>query len=156
MIYVFDLDGTLLDTYAAVREAYRLAGADPPSDFWGKPWHAWLDDPAVHKRKNEIYRHVAKTLVRPLPFYHFIERLESWHFYIMTAGSPDAVEMLTGHFDALGYASGYFTEVSLADRIEALKALDNAHGTGLYVDDDATTCREIKLAFPDWQVTCVL
>ena len=40
-VFVWDLDGTLLDSRDAVRRAYLEAGVVMPDDAWGKPWQVW-------------------------------------------------------------------------------------------------------------------
>lgn len=60
--YVFDLDGTVLDTRELVVASYRAAGAVPPADVLDREGDDWLDRqvgaadaPAVRFLKNQHY-----------------------------------------------------------------------------------------------------
>ena len=60
MTYLFDLDGTLVNTRLAVKEAYRQVGIEMPDDAWGKPWTEWLNNKFAHDAKAKIYPDVLK------------------------------------------------------------------------------------------------
>lgn len=56
MIYAFDLDGTIFDTYAATKEAYEAAGLpEYKEEYWGKTAAEWGCPLYIHKIKKRIY-----------------------------------------------------------------------------------------------------
>jgi len=72
MLYVFDLDGTLIESERAVRAGYMAAGVTMPPDAWGKPVGAWCT-PAQHTEKQRVYRemlHLHATPGRAVPLWH--------------------------------------------------------------------------------------
>lgn len=146
---VFDLDGTLIDSHNAVRLAYRLAGVEPPKDFWGKSASDWLpsvcnfDDKLasdVHKRKQEIYLTLLQedNLVPTLSAADALRtlRLHGRRICVVTAASKEAARAaLTRHNirpDAL-YAS-----VSRRVRHHTLTKLVGSHA--VLVDDAPGAC----------------
>jgi hypothetical protein len=97
MIYAYDLDGTLVDSEPLVRRAYELAGANPPIDFFGKPFHEWSSDWQMHARKQRIYIDlIAKQGITALPL-TALARITGGH--IVTGASIDAVETIVQALD---------------------------------------------------------
>ena len=71
-MFVFDMDGTLIDSEHIIRESYREAGVEPPDDFMSLGHHSWLDGSAnIHGRKNQAYlRRLREHPARLLPPFH--------------------------------------------------------------------------------------
>ena len=75
MCYVFDLDGTLVDTRQAVVEAYRAIGVEMPEDAWGKPYREWLPQPKwqLHEQKAVVYPTTLARFGKKLGLYDFVK-----------------------------------------------------------------------------------
>ena len=74
MLYVFDLDGTLIESEYAVAAAYRHAGITMPPGAWGKPVGTWCT-PAQHAEKQRAYPEMLRryaTEGRALPLWHSV------------------------------------------------------------------------------------
>jgi len=69
MLYAYDLDGVLVDTEHANREAYLTLGIIPPKDFHQKHWSTWVSE-KDHDRKNKILP-MRKNLIKALPILEF-------------------------------------------------------------------------------------
>lgn len=136
MLIAFDLDGTLLDTRAAVREAYVQAGVIPPDDWWGQPWTQWLSDPVAHQRKNEIYQQIAPQMVRALPL---LQLSRTVPHYIVTGCSAAAYSMLCKLFH-LAPVDVYVGQ-TLPQRIATLRRLGPV---GMYFDDHLPTAQAVQ------------
>lgn len=67
MKFIFDLDGTIVDTHRAVKMAYRKAGIVMPDDAWGKTWREWSCPEDVHAEKARIYPNFVREYGRILP-----------------------------------------------------------------------------------------
>ena len=65
-IFVFDMDGTLIDSYRATQAAYRQAakelGVTLPVNFWGQPAAQWHCSSALHTRKTKLYSTMVCTV----------------------------------------------------------------------------------------------
>lgn len=61
-VVVFDIDGVLANTDALSREAYRLAGVEPPLQSTWQPWRTWLIDKAGSEEKARLI-HDEKTRI---------------------------------------------------------------------------------------------
>jgi phosphoglycolate phosphatase-like HAD superfamily hydrolase len=148
LVTVFDCDGVLVDSRAAVEKAYREAGVQPPDDFWGKPWQEWLpqackgiyDAMWYHKRKNEIYLNLIQRGAVPLLSGGevFREMLDQGATLIVaTSGSMQAIQAVM-RYHKLKPAATYYElrseqRVSLLERI-AMDYLERC----VYVDDNPT------------------
>lgn len=67
MNFVFDLDGTLIDTKEATYQAYKHVGINMPDEAWGLPWYEWLDSADIHDEKTKIYPEMLKRHAKILP-----------------------------------------------------------------------------------------
>jgi len=136
MLLAFDLDGTLVDSRDAVLKSYRAAGVEPPEDFWGKPWRAWLSDKRAHDRKNEEFRK-PDTL-------KLVKRLKTMklfcqdHSIVLTAASATAARVMLDYYDLRPAA--LFWELDAEGKVEVL----NSHPSGIYFDDDKSICDMVK------------
>jgi phosphoglycolate phosphatase-like HAD superfamily hydrolase len=135
-MYVFDLDGTLLDTRAAVIEAYRIVGVTPPKDFFGRSWKEWLKDERKHREKNEAYRHCL-GLIEELPL---LEMLRNTNSMILTGASLEAVSLLRKRFFPTWFGAAH-TELTIAGKVDILNGLDEI---GMYFDDDESAINTVK------------
>ena len=143
-LLAFDLDGTLLDTYDAVKEAYFLAGCTPPADFFQRSWQEWLKDESVHDRKNTIYARLIEEKVTQTFLVDIYEKCGSR--IILSSCSAEAFVSLEKVFNLR--PDLIRTGLSLDQRLEELIDL----GTGIYFDDSAVTIEAVK-KHTEW-MTC--
>jgi len=147
VLYVFDLDGTLIDSGRAVLAAYRAAGLEPPPDFWGKPFNAWSDDWRAHDKKNKLYPEMLKKFGKRLPC---ADLMEITGGHILTGASRDAtlyaLQFLNLHVE------GIHTD---CDDAEKLRQLGQQEEPGIYFDDDYRFCQRVR-ELTKWQVVHVL
>jgi phosphoglycolate phosphatase-like HAD superfamily hydrolase len=101
MHYVFDLDGTLVDTKELVRAAYKRVGVTPPDDFFGKSWREWLKDEKLHQKKNQVYAAMMPGHLKALPLMSLYRTLMSAYEndadqlfppYVLTGASAEAAK----------------------------------------------------------------
>jgi hypothetical protein len=148
--WVFDLDGTLVLTQAAVIAAYEHVGICMPPQAWGRPWVEWLrteaglPDHAAHAAKNRVYPSYLARLARPtgLLRHAVINRCP-----ILTGASNDAVRAVEACFEVDLNVAGF--GLSLQDKIEWL----NDNTPGVYVDDDEKHRRAVSERTL-WKVVC--
>jgi beta-phosphoglucomutase-like phosphatase (HAD superfamily) len=151
MNFVFDLDGCLIDSRAAVIEAYQQAGIIMPQDAWGKPWQDWCPR-RIHDKKIELYPTVLKKFGFVGPALRTLDKLitlkrnaivtkQVQHgLWILTSASREATILalnilrITNNVDVLGCS------YSVVEKRSALLALEEP---GLYFDDDAKALTQI-------------
>lgn len=132
---VFDLDGTLIDTREAVRQAYLAVGIVQPEEAWGRlPWQEWLpplcDSPEharfLHTKKNEHYEEMLARFAIPLPCWDIAASLKA---PIITGASITAVHAVQTLFRRrLNVKANGVNRHGKA-------AWLSANGWGTYVDD---------------------
>lgn len=61
-MHFFDLDGTLVDTYSATVEAYRLVGLTFDPVNWGLSADDWNCPPEVHSKKQQVFPSVISSM----------------------------------------------------------------------------------------------
>lgn len=133
---VFDLDGTLVDTKQAVREAYLASGVIMPESAWGKPWWQWLESVAAHRHKIKVYPEYIPKYAQPLPLLKFAVE---FNVPVITSASWEAVRAIKEHFaPSLNVIA---TECSWFDKCDHLRRISIR---GIYVDDDLTTRNHVK------------
>lgn len=142
--YIFDLDGTLIDTKRAVQEAYRAAGVEMPESAWGLSAKEWLDDQTgeIHKRKNQFYPGMLAQFAKPMPLLGFAIKNQST---IITGASPEAVALIREIFNI---ENPVFPNLDARAKVSFL--LDRP--VGLYVDDDIRTRRLIRTLTCRWTI----
>ena len=145
MTYVFDLDGTLVDTRLAVEKAYAYAGVVMPEFAWGRPWYEWLDDAQVHAVKTRVYPQFVKQFATPMPLFEHALRLNA---LVITGASVSAVLAIQQAFAPTLRVA--LTGASLAEKIEFLNFMPGPL-TGIYVDDNAQARCDIARE-TRWQV----
>lgn len=104
--FIYDLDGTLLDSRDAVRRAYAEVGVTMPDDAWGRPWQTWCGvEP--HSRKVVVYDRMLKAgEVSTFPSLDVVrEQLaRNEHVGILTGASHEAVRAFIRLHDIHGVA----------------------------------------------------
>lgn len=137
--FVYDLDGTLIDSKPFVFEAYRLAGIEMPPEMWGKPWHVWCGI-EEHSLKVKVYQEMMDDGIIPvLPAAEVLraQLLRGEDCYILTGAAHEAVwgfikrEKLV-RAQLLGWSA---TEWHKKNALARLSQRTRRHIT--YVDDDA-------------------
>jgi phosphoserine phosphatase len=140
MTYLFDLDGTLVDTRLAVKEAYRQVGVEMPDGAWGKPWTEWLNNKQVHKAKAKAYPNTLKAFAQELPLYHYAHQHKC---PVITGASREAVRAIQALFGGLNVIATCATH---ARKIEIIQTYIHDERNVAYVDDDLRVHEEIKKA----------
>lgn len=139
---VFDVDGVLADTADLSREAYRLAGADPPHD--GIPWQEWLpaqvgnDAAAIHAAKTHIYAELLDAFPpEPTPASYLAHDLlyGGAPTYAVTAASAVNVRAVLA---AVGLGELPLLAVELPGALRP-ELLVRIAPTGVYLDDRIET-----------------
>lgn len=128
--FIFDMDGTIIDSRRAVREAYKSAGIVLPDDAWGKTASEWGCPPDVHKMKAALYPTILLRVGRRL---HAADLLKITNGSVLTGASLEAVEAVRAALDHSFPLAG-----AGCDQGEKMRVLaDNAHAYPvIYVDDD--------------------
>jgi phosphoglycolate phosphatase-like HAD superfamily hydrolase len=156
---IFDIDGVLVDSRAAVRAAYASAGIDMPEDAWDKPWQDWLTkmvgsyDRAVmiHSAKNNSYLTHLSARVTPLfPSVVAHELIENGHrVCIATGASKVACDAVLEQLGLRQSVRVLGTCLKLGQKKSNVRAAsrDTLKKRGeftIYVDDNAEIVSDIK------------
>lgn len=148
MRYAYDLDGTLADTREAVLTAYRAVGVEPPADFFGLPWKAWLKDAELHAAKNRVYREIAPQYIRPTKL---VELYRLTGGIIITGASENAARTVLSALD-INSSPEMFCELDMFAKSRVL----NEYGEhGIVFEDSPTICAYLKET-TQWTVCRVL
>jgi hypothetical protein len=134
---VFDLDGTLVDTRAAVEAAYSAVGVRMPSNAWGKPWKEWLKDEELHRRKNAVYPIALALYAKRLPLMEHCLRANA---RVITGASREAVRGIKRILEPR--LRVVLHGASLAEKIAWLSCFPQP---GVYVDDSAEANARVAL-----------
>jgi phosphoglycolate phosphatase-like HAD superfamily hydrolase len=149
---VFDLDGVLVDTREAVRQAYKDAGVIMPDDAWGKPWQSWLIEMCsdyrtamlVHAEKDVQYKrlieHNCVQLLPPMVLLRTLHQSGVVKVGVATGASESATGELTRRFH-ISDVPVYGT--SMTPEAKAL-ILPGVAPFGVYIDDH-------KVEIPGWR-----
>lgn len=145
MLYVFDLDGTLIDNKLAIYAAYQGAGVKPPSDFFTTPSHKWKRPPTEEQKalKNKVYAATIPQRCKVGPAFTLWHALHEDIRTILTGASGDSVKIT---LQALNITSTFLCKKSLPDKVHTLRALKEFHGSGkvFYVDADNQVCQYVS------------
>lgn len=140
--YVFDLDGTLLDTKDVTKEAYnRVAPGLYKDEYFGLSGAEWGCSKEVHAAKAVEYNKIVseQDVPKAWAWEVYINAIHSGYpVVILTGASRDTVRALTPH---LGASPGrVICGLSMSEKIEALKGFRN--GVVRYYDDNPVTTKE--------------
>lgn len=137
MRFIFDMDGTLVDSMRAVKEAYRQAGADWKPEYWGLTAREWGCPPEVHEMKKRLYPTALRRLGRRL---HAANLLEVVQGEILTGASLEAVHAVLEvlDLDAPILAAGAAQDTKQGHTPSKIDILRDAASDQrvFYVDDD--------------------
>jgi hypothetical protein len=148
VLYVYDLDGTLIDSHDAVVAAYKAAGITPPADFWGKPFSAWCDANFAHEKKNELYPAMLQKYGKRLPLADLCWLTGG---VILTGASEEATLSCLGFLGLLSEVTEIYAGCDDAAKLRYLMA----NKTGIYFDDDFRFCQRVR-ELTKWQAIHVL
>ena len=130
MLYAYDLDGVLVDTEQANREAYLTLGIIPPKNFHQRHWTTWVSG-KDHDRKNKILP-MRKNLIKALPMLKFALAHPG---PVYTMCSHPAFDLIMDVVPDMRYMTTWF--VTQEERLNALK--NDAPIT--YFDDNPEFCK---------------
>lgn len=137
--FVFDLDGTLLDSRDAVRRAYLEVGVTMPDDAWGTPWQSWCGI-EEHSAKVRVYQRMLDAGEVPtLPSIDVVRELlaAKERVAILTGASHEALATFIKREELYGvYLFGWSaTRVHKKNKLAEVSRLpQRPHIT--YVDDE--------------------
>lgn len=102
--FLFDMDGTIVDTLKALRLCYRKAGITMPPEAIGQPWQAWCPED-VHREKERLYPNFVREYVRILPAMRLLRLTQGVVITGASLASVNAVRSVAaiGHFSVLAY-----------------------------------------------------
>ena len=97
--FIFDVDGTIVDSKALTEECYRqalgLAGMDQSVPVWGRTAEEWGCPPAVHRRKMSIFAEHAHELNPGWAHPMMCEALlRGHHVELLTGASQETMDVL--------------------------------------------------------------
>lgn len=135
MRFVFDLDGTLVETLTAVRAAYLAAGVVVPETAYNQPVGDWCT-PAQHDAKNNVYRLMLLRYGKP----NMLLYLYAWQTRspVLTGASQRAVELVQELYGPLNVE---LVGATLDQKIAWLNAQSEP---GTYVDDDPVARERVQ------------
>jgi len=154
--YAFDLDGTLLDTKDAVRQAYVDAGVSPPLDFFGKPFVEWFkgteeEAKALRKAKAAAYRtRIYEGMVTALPLLSLYRHLAATDRQpiILTGASYESVYLLAEKFRL--QVGTILAGCGVKDKASFLNQYDTA---GIMFEDNVESSKYLRAA-TGWTICC--
>ena len=130
--FIFDMDGTIVDSQKAVRIAYKKAGLVVPEDAWGKTAREWDCPPDIHEMKCRLYPAVLLSTGRRM---HAADFLETVHGSVITGAGLPAVEavrkFLRHDFPLVGHSCTHEMKMDVLRSEAAIGGI-----TVFYVDDD--------------------
>jgi beta-phosphoglucomutase-like phosphatase (HAD superfamily) len=161
MHVVFDLDGTVLDTEPIVRDAYRLAGAQPPDNILAYEGVDWLTAQVgnlanvTKLRKNRRYLEILRNphtdvaALKTSAYDLACELRAEGHVLVLLTGAPrDTIATIHQRL-ALYRPDGPFTvardRIRTPAKMTMIRQLNR--DAGVYVDDQA---RYVDLP-PGWR-----
>lgn len=148
---VYDLDGVLIRTREANRQAYLSLGVDPPPGFDRVPWQDWLHrhdgglcTPAkkLHDAKNAALAKFLPDYGEPLPL---LELARAQSATVLSNCSDAALRLYEETFPLREL--NIHNEMDAADKVAWLLRQDRP---GVYVDDSLLTCQRVS-QITDWQ-----
>lgn len=141
-LHVFDLDGTLLDTFEAQRQSYLKAGLTEydPANFY-KSAADWGCPKDVHERKGSIFPQMLELVTPGWALPAFLDAMTDRPLpVILTGTSPGSIKVLTPLFrsltgvDLFSYLYMARHSVNFADKRLALRVIASTSEV-VYYDD---------------------
>lgn len=154
-MYVFDFDGTLVDTKAATIAAYTEAGVKKtPEEWeavWGLKWREWLhgdEAEEIHSRKTK-YLHKYMHTVRILPLMSAALQLR---VPVITGASPAAVSQtlftLSVRFPEVTGLKIVLVGVDTMQKVDYLDWASAENNMDLIYVDDSQRVRDLMNLLP--------
>lgn len=151
--HVFDMDGTLVDSFLATRLAYRHAGVEFTEENWGRSASDWGCPADVHKRKRESYKFFAEHL-REGPAASTWNSVPPEDRYILTGASLETFLVTRLAMPFINKCVRMVIGQNLEGKIEFLRDLSETFNV-VYYEDSADVARKIQEAVPNVKVVKV-
>ena len=136
MNFVYDMDGTLIDTKEAVFRAYESANFNMTEELWNKPWQEIGISKEQHDEKCKIYPHFLKKYSKPLALYYLYQKIPG---YILTGASLDACREIVKLYNIPHYMIK--CNLTKEEKIQILQGL--GYENCYYYDDDVSIENDI-------------
>ena len=128
MQFVYDFDGLLVETKAAIKQAWRLVGVTPPKDFWKRHWRTWCDDEALYEKRNQVFIAKCLPLIKPLPM---LQLAAATGGLILTSGAQYRVVACLSHLGVTNCMVKCGLDVK-----QKAEELNSFKKPGVYFDDN--------------------
>ena len=129
---VFDLDGTLFDTFAATKAAYEKAGMPEFTlEHFRSPNSTWQCSEEIRTKKRELYKDFLFA-VKPAWAFEFYRPSED---IVLTGASQDSVQLLRNKFN-LPLCCPFGYGLTRASKATILRNLASIGPELIYYDDD--------------------
>jgi len=149
MRYVFDLDGTLVDTREANRQAYLRAGIEPAHDFHQIPWQRWTVK-EIHDQKNLYLPDEMKIYAQRLPL---LDLALSLNALVLSNISSEALDAL---LEVVPERNRLLIKYEMPPNQKVRYLGQELGGEGVYFDDSLHTCQLIRSMTDSWQAVHVI
>lgn len=142
--FLFDMDGTIVDTLKALRLCYRKAGITMPPEAIGQSWQAWCPE-AIHKEKERLYPNFVREYVRILPAMNLLRLTKG----VVITGASQASVNAVRSVAAIGHFSCLATECTLDRKLNEIKQHQRRTGHHVvWVDDNFEFGQRVMLEAP--------
>jgi phosphoglycolate phosphatase-like HAD superfamily hydrolase len=148
MLFVFDLDGTLIESEAAVRAAYQAAGVTMPPGVWGAPVGDWCT-PEQHAAKQEAYPQMLQQHAsggRALPLWRWIPATGR----VIVTGASEASALAALRWLDIPHHFLALTGADADAKARYISARMASHNPVVYVDCDYAVARSLY-----WRTSCM-
>lgn len=148
---VFDMDGVLVDTREANRQAYLRCGVVPPDDHHVRPWQTWCS-PEQHDAKAEYFPDCLREYGRELPHLDLaLSQSRDLPVVVLTNASTRSLEACRAAFPRLCLLPAVWDmrpEMKLA-------WLQSCRMGGTYYDDSVAMVCRVREVCPGWTAILV-
>lgn len=136
LLHVFDLDGTLFDTYEATKYTYEQAGLpEYKKEYYGKTAKAWGCPPEIHEKKKILFSKYSGELNQAWAMPYYKTFLPSAAF-ILTGASQETVDTCRRAFPRIELRNPYGYGLDLKEKRRVLKVLSYHLGYDVFYYDD--------------------
>lgn len=143
-IHVFDMDGTIFDTFAATKRAYEEAGlTEYTRSYYGIPAKEWKCPTEIHASKACLF-HKYRELIREAWAAPLYRALLPTGAFILTGASTNTVRTCQKVFPDLELRIPFGTGLNILEKQKVLRLFTEKYDYRVfYYDDIPSVGREI-------------